>query len=116
MKFRGTIRYWRPERQSGLAVADIPSEHIARLGGLKQMRVQGKINGADFLSSVMPAGSGRLALSITQKMMGAAGVRAGDEAEFEIETVPPARDTSPASRGHARGRPAAPLRKPTSKK
>ena len=29
MKFRATIRYWRPERASGLAVAYIPNEHIA---------------------------------------------------------------------------------------
>ena len=32
MRFRATIRYWRPESQSGLAVADIPSEHIRPLG------------------------------------------------------------------------------------
>lgn len=90
MKFRAKIRYWRPESQSGLAVADIPSEHIPALGGLKQMRVRGRINGAEYLSSVMPAGSGRLALSVSQKMMGAAAVGVGDLVEFEIERVPPA--------------------------
>jgi len=99
VKFRATIRYWRPESRSGLAVADIPSEHIAPLGGLKQMRVCGNINGAEYLSSVMPAGSGRLALSVSQKMMAAAGVGVGDVAEFEIERVPSAPDTSRASRG-----------------
>lgn len=50
MKFQATIRYWRPERESGLAVADIPSEHIAPLGGLKQVRVRGTINGAEYTS------------------------------------------------------------------
>lgn len=90
MKFKATIRYWRPEREGGLAVADIPSEHIAALGGLKQARVRGTINGAECVSNVMPAGSGRLALSVSQKMMKAAGVGVGDEAEFEIERVPPA--------------------------
>lgn len=99
MKFQARIRYWRPESQSGLAVADIPSEHIRRLGGLKQMRVRGTINGAAYLSNVMPAGSGRLALTVSKKMMGAAGVSVGDDAEFEIETPPPARD---ASRGNRR--------------
>lgn len=44
MKFRATIRYWRPENKNGLAVADIPKEHVAGLGALKQMRVRGKIN------------------------------------------------------------------------
>jgi hypothetical protein len=94
MKFRASIRYWKPERASGLAVADIPNEHIALLGGLKQMRVQGTINGADYVSNVMPAGSGRLALSVSQKMMTAAGVGVGDAAEFEVERVPPAPNAS----------------------
>lgn len=94
MKFRVTIRYWRPERESGLAVADIPSEHIATFGGLKQMRVRGTIKGAEYVSNIMPAGSGRLALSVSQKMMRAAGVGVGDEAEFEIEHIPPAADVS----------------------
>jgi hypothetical protein len=108
MKFRATIRYGRPESQSGLAVADIPSEHIAALGGLKQIRVRGRINGAEYLSNVMPAGSGRLALSVSQKMMAAAGVGVGGEAEFEIEAVPPARVASHISAGQARRRPARP--------
>jgi len=85
MKFKARIRYWNPETKSGLAVADIPAKHITALGGLKQMRVQGTINGADYLSNVMPAGSGRLALSVSKKMMGSAGVSIGDEADFEIE-------------------------------
>jgi Domain of unknown function (DUF1905) len=89
VKFRATIRYWRPESQRGLAVVNIPSNQIGTLGGLKQMRVRGRINGAEYLSNVMPAGSGRLTLSVSQKMMGAAGVRVGDEAGFELEVVPP---------------------------
>jgi hypothetical protein len=84
-RFRATIRYWRPEQASGLAVADIPSEHIAALGGLKQQRVRGTINGAAYASNVMPAGSGRLALSVSQKMMRAGGVSVGDAADFDIE-------------------------------
>jgi Domain of unknown function (DUF1905) len=92
MRFQATIRYWRPERAGGLAVADVPNEHIAALGGLKQMRVRGTINGAEYVSNVMPAGSGRLALSVSKKMMGKAGVDVGDAVEFEIERVPPTRD------------------------
>jgi len=94
MKFQATIRYWRPESARGLAVADIPRAHIAALGGLKQMRVRGTINGAKYVSNVMPGGSGRLALSVNKKMMGAAGVGVGDEAEFDIERVPPAAGAS----------------------
>jgi Domain of unknown function (DUF1905) len=90
MKFRAKIRYWSPEKQSGLAVADIPSQHITKLGGLKQRRVKGRINGAEYQSNVMPSGSGRLSLSVTQKMLAAGGVGVGDDAQFEIELVPPA--------------------------
>ncbi|HEY0493433.1 MAG TPA: DUF1905 domain-containing protein [Candidatus Dormibacteraeota bacterium] len=90
MKFRATIRYWYPERKSGLAVADIPNEHILALGGLKQKRVRGTINGAEYQSNVMPAGSGKLALSVSQKMLAAAGLSVGKEASFEIEVLPPA--------------------------
>jgi hypothetical protein len=85
MKFRSTIRYFRPERESGLAVADIPDEHVAALGGLKQVRVRGTINGADYASNVMPAGQGRLALSVSKAMMKSGAVAVGDEADFEIE-------------------------------
>jgi hypothetical protein len=85
MRFQATIRYWRPEQASGLAVADIPSEHISALGGLKQQRVRGTINGVDYVSNVMPAGSGRLALSVSKAMLRAAGVSVGDAVEFEIE-------------------------------
>jgi Domain of unknown function (DUF1905) len=90
MKFRATIRYFRPEKASGLAVADIPDEHVAPLGGLKQQRVRGTINGAEYASNVMPAGSGRLAVSVSKAMMKTGGVSVGDEADFEIEVTPPA--------------------------
>ena len=85
--FRSAIRYWRPERQGGLAVADIPPDVTATLGGLKQMRVTGSIGGAEYTSNTMPAGRGRLALSVSRKMLAAAGLAVGDEADFEIERI-----------------------------
>lgn len=85
MRFKAPIRYFRPEKASGLAVADIPDEHVAALGGLKQVRVRGTINGADYASNVMPAGQGRLALSVSKAMMKSGAVAVGDEADFEIE-------------------------------
>lgn len=86
-RFRGTIRYWRPERQSGLAVADVPPEVTQMLGGLKQLRVRGTLNGVEFTSNTMPAGGGRLALSVSKKMLDAAGLKVGDDAAFEIERI-----------------------------
>ena len=87
IRFAAKIRYWNEERASGLAVADIPASHIQAIGGLKQQRVRGTIGGVDFASNVMPAGGGRLALSVSKAMMTAAKVGIGDEAEIEITAV-----------------------------
>lgn len=38
-------------------------------------------------ANVMPAGGGRLALSVSRAMMKAAGAAVGDVAEFEITAV-----------------------------
>jgi hypothetical protein len=87
IRFTSQIRYWKPEKSSGLTVADIPAPHIQALGGLKQQRVQGTLGGVAFASNVMPAGGGRLALSVSKAMRTSAGVDVGDEAEFEITAV-----------------------------
>ena len=87
IRFAGTIRHWNPEKHSGLAVVDVPADHIATLGGLRQQRVRGTIGGADFISNVMPAGGGRLALSVSKAMMGAAGVDIGESADVAITGV-----------------------------
>lgn len=87
IRFESAIRYWNPERASGLAVADIPEAHVAAIGGLRQQRVHGTIDGADFASNVMPAGGGRLALSVSKAMMAAVGAAVGDGIEVEITAV-----------------------------
>lgn len=87
IRFTAQIRYWNPEKGSGLAVADVPAQHVQAFGGLKQQRVRGTIDGSEFASSVMPAGGGRLALSVSKTMMKAAGRRVGDDAEFEVTAI-----------------------------
>ena len=87
MRFTTAIRYWNPEKPSGLAVVDIPAEHVDAIGGLKQQRARGSIGGAEFASNVMPAGGGRLALSVSKAMMSAAGASIGDDVEVEITGV-----------------------------
>jgi uncharacterized protein DUF1905 len=84
-RFRGRIRFFRPERAGGLAVIDIPADVTAGLGGLKQMRVRAALNGTEFASNTMPAGGGVLALSVSRKILTASGLSVGDEAEVEIE-------------------------------
>jgi len=86
-KFRGKVRYFRPEAASGLAVIDIPAGGTKELGGLKQMRVKGVINGVEFTSNTMPAGGGVLALSVSKKLLDSAGLRVGATAEIEVERL-----------------------------
>lgn len=87
IEFSGAVRHWNPEQASGLAVVDVPAEHIHAIGGLRQQRVRGTICGAEFTSSVMPAGGGRLAMSVTKAMLKAAGIVLGDVAEVRISGV-----------------------------
>ena len=87
IRFTAKIRRWNEERSSGLAVADVPGPAVEAIGGLKQQRVRGTLGGVDFTSNVMPAGGGRLALSVSKAMMTAAKVGIGDEAEIEITAV-----------------------------
>lgn len=86
-RFRATIRYFRPELEAGLAVVDIPKTVATALGGLKQMRVRGKLNGVDFTSNTMPAGGGVLALSLSRKLLSAAQLKVGDETDIELHPM-----------------------------
>jgi hypothetical protein len=87
IRFTGLIRYWNPDKATGLAVTDIPADHVAAIGGLKQQRVRGRIAGAEFASNVMPAGGGKMALSVSKAMMKAANIAVGDTTEIEIHAV-----------------------------
>ena len=87
VRFAGQIRYWKPERAGGLAVVDVPVDQVPALGGLKQAHVRGTIGSAAFESSVMPAGGGRLALSVSKAMLASAGLNVGDKAEIQITRV-----------------------------
>jgi hypothetical protein len=86
-RFRGKVRYFRPEKASGLAVVDIPASVTATLGGLKQMKVRGSLNGVEFTSNTMPAGGGVLALSVNRKLLESAKLEVGDSATIEIERL-----------------------------
>ena len=87
IRFSAAIRYWNEEKASGLAVADIPAELVPAFGGLKQQRVGGTIGGRAFTSNVMPAGGGRLAISVTKAMQKDAGTSIGDVADFEVSSI-----------------------------
>ncbi len=71
-----------PARGGG-AVALIPADFVKPLGGLKQMRVLGTVNGVAFRSSTMPYRGG-FYLGLHKATREAAGVAFGDPLEIEI--------------------------------
>jgi hypothetical protein len=87
LRFRGKVRYFRPDLSGGLAVVDVPKTIASELGGLKQMKVRGKLNGVEFNSNTMPAGGGVLALSVSRKLLSAARLNVGDETDVELQRI-----------------------------
>ena len=87
----GSIRFkttLEPARGGG-AVARIPEDQVAPLGGRKQMRVSGTVNGVAFKSSTMPY-RGAFYLGVHKATREAAGIGFGEPIEIELT-----RDTSP---------------------
>jgi hypothetical protein len=75
--------------RGGGAVVLIPPDVTVALGGLKQMRVFGTVNGVDYRSSTMPYRGG-FYLGVHKATREAAGVEVGDEVEVTVT-----RDDSP---------------------
>ena len=85
IRFRGRVEYWDPEAGKGLAVMLIPDEFVAQLGGLRQFRVRGTINGREFTSSAMVRRPRRLCVSLSKAVLAAADLQIGSEAEVTLE-------------------------------
>jgi hypothetical protein len=83
-RFEGRIRHWREEPPGRLAVVDIPPDHVAALGGRRQWRVRGTINGVPFTASTMLAAGGGFCVGASRAAMVAAGVGVGDNVTVEI--------------------------------
>lgn len=85
--FRGKIRQWSEEKPGGLAVVDVPAELVATLGGRRQMRVSGTINGSPFTASTMLVAGGGLCVGVSKAVLKAGGTAVGENADFEIIDV-----------------------------
>jgi Domain of unknown function (DUF1905) len=83
--FRGRIRRWDETKPGGLAVVDIPAEHVATLGGRRQYRVEGTLEGSPFGGSTMLVAGGGFAVGVSQAAMKAAGASVGDEVDLILE-------------------------------
>ncbi len=84
-RFRAKIEAAR----GGGAVARIPDELVGPLGGLKQMRMTGTLNGVPMRTSTMPY-SGAFYVGLHKAVREQADVAVGDDVEIELT-----RDESP---------------------
>jgi Domain of unknown function (DUF1905) len=82
--FRGRIRRWREDKPGGLAVIDIPAELVGGLGGRKQMRMAGSLNGVAFTGSTMLVAGGGFCVGVSRAALKAAGAEVGDEVEVRL--------------------------------
>ena len=73
--FRGRIRRWREDKPGGLAVIDIPLELVAGLGGRRQMRMAGSLNGTPFTGSTMLVAGGGFCVGVSRAALKTAGFR-----------------------------------------
>ncbi len=85
--FRGRVRYWDEARGSGLAVVDVPDALVPTLGGRKQYRVTGSLNGAPYTGSGMLVAGGGYCLGVSAAALKAAGAAVGDEVSVSVGRV-----------------------------
>jgi hypothetical protein len=84
--FRARVRQWGDDKPGGLAVVDIPPALVADLGGRRQMRVTGNLNGAPFTGSTMLVAGGGLCVGVSKAALKAANAAVGDEVQLSITT------------------------------
>jgi hypothetical protein len=84
VQFTGRVRRWREDKPGGLAVVDIPPELVDPLGGRRQMRVSGTLNGAAFTGSTMLVAGGGLCVGVSRSSLRAAGAAVGDDVALAI--------------------------------
>jgi hypothetical protein len=82
--FSGRVRRWREDKPGGLAVVDVPAELVGDLGGRRQARVAGTLNGATFTGSTMLVAGGGFCVGVSRAALTAAGAEVGDEVELTI--------------------------------
>lgn len=89
IRFTSKIRYWNEDKQSGLAVADIPARFVEALGGRRQMRVSGTLNNAPFTGATMLVAGGGFCVGVTKEAMRAADVTVSGKVTLDLQ--PPAK-------------------------
>ena len=87
IRFRGRVRHWKEDPPGGLAVVDIPADLVKRLGGRRQWKVTGSLNGSPFSGSTMLVAGGGYCVGVSKAALKAASAAVGDELEVELRRV-----------------------------
>ena len=85
--FSGRVRQWRDDKPGGLAVVDIPADLVTDVGGRRQMRVTGDLNGAPFSGSTMLVAGGGLCVGVSKAALTAANAAVGEEVQLSITSA-----------------------------
>ena len=89
VEFRGLVRRWREDKPGGLAVVDVPDGLVAELGGRRQMRVIGTLNGSPFTGSTMLVAGGGLCVGVSRAALKAAGASMDELVTLTIKSEAP---------------------------
>jgi len=85
VSFRGRVRRWSDDKPGGLAVIDIPAELVADLGGRRQMRMTGMLNGIAFTGSTMLVAGGGFCVGVSKAALQSAQVGVGEEVDVQLK-------------------------------
>ena len=84
VEFRGRVRRWREDKPGGLAVVDVPADLVPGLGGRRQMRVTGALNGEPFTGSTMLVAGGGLCVGVSRAALRTAAAAVGDDVALSL--------------------------------
>jgi NaMN:DMB phosphoribosyltransferase len=87
VEFVATVRRWREDKAGGLAVVDVPADLVAALGGRRQMRVVGTINGAEFTGSTMLVAGGGFCVGVSKAALRSGQAGVGDEVAVAVRAA-----------------------------
>lgn len=85
VEFRGLVRRFRADAPAGLAVVDVPADRVGPLGGRRQYRVSGTLNGTPYTGSAMLVAGGGFCVAVSKAALEAGGAAIGDEVSLAIE-------------------------------
>ena len=91
VEFSGPVRRFKDDAPGGLAVVDVPAELVGPLGGRRQYRVTGTLNGSPYTGSAMLVAGGGFCVSVSKAVLDVAGATVGDEVRLAIERAAPDR-------------------------